>query len=110
MSYDIDLEIDTGGAAPATVCEVGNMTSNLSPMWRRALGQSLSHLDGVNCGEAVKILEPAVAHISDPANAAEYEAMNPSNGWGNHDGATQYLRDLLKACLEHPKATIRISC
>ncbi|MBR0693657.1 hypothetical protein [Bradyrhizobium lablabi] len=110
MGYDIYLKIDTGGYEPATVCEIGNMTSNLSPMWRRALGCSLSHLDLVFCSEAVKILEPAVAHISDPANAREYEAMNPANGWGNHEAATRYLSDLLAGCKEHPKATIHISC
>jgi hypothetical protein len=109
MSYDIDLKIDTGGAEKATVCDVGNMTSNLSPMWKKAIGQPLSSLSGMGCAEAIEILEPAVADISDPTKAAEYEAMNPENGWGDHPAAVRYLTDLLNACKEHPRATIYVS-
>jgi hypothetical protein len=32
VSYDIYLEIDTGGEYSATVAEVGNITRNLTPM------------------------------------------------------------------------------
>jgi hypothetical protein len=35
--------------------------------------------------------------------------MNPANGWGDYDGALEYLRDLLIACAAHPKAEIHIS-
>lgn len=110
MSYDISLEIDTGGPEPATICDIGNYTSNVSAMWRRAIGMSLSQLHGMTCKDAETILGPAVAHISDPANAAEYMAMNPKNGWGDHHGAKCYLNDLLDGCRRHPKATISISC
>lgn len=110
MSYDIDLRIDTGGEWPAVVHDVGNMTSNLSPMWMRALGRPLSSLDGMLCSAAEKLLAPAVAHLSDPANAKVYESMNPPNGWGDHEAAVRYLSDLLDGCRTHPKATIRVSC
>lgn len=108
MSYDIDLVIDTGAEEPATVCEVGNMTSNVSPMWGKALGHNLSDLDGRVAGGCVAALARAVSHMQDPANKAAYEAMNPLNGWGDRVGATRYLEDLLRACQKHPKATISI--
>lgn len=110
MSYDIYLTIDTGGPEPATVHEVGNMTSNVSGMWRLALdGISLAELHGQECGECIPLLVRAVEHMRDPANTATYEAMNPANGWGNHESATRYLNNLLNACRAHPKATIDIS-
>lgn len=109
MSYDIWLDIDTGGPEPATVCEVGNYTSNVSDMWARALGYRLGDLHDRQCAECIDDLKRAVDHILDPANRADYEAMNPSNGWGSHEGAADYLVQLLNACRCHPKATVKIS-
>lgn len=109
MSYDIDLEIDTGGPELATVYEVGNYTSNVSPMWALALGFPLRDLHGRQCGDCIADLKRAVDDILDPVNRATYEAMNPSNGWGDHEGAADYLVRLLSACRCHPKASIRVS-
>jgi uncharacterized protein (DUF2235 family) len=110
MSYDISLEIDTG--APdgewAEVVEIGNCTSNVSPMWRKALGVSLSDFHQVNAAEAAPKLADAVkAMESDPAG---YRAMNPPNGWGDYEGALAYLRKLAEACARHPKCRIWVSC
>lgn len=109
MSYDIYLQIDTGGPEPADVCDVGNYTSNVSPMWRLALGHSLADLHGRQCVDCIPALTAAVDHMRDPANLATYEAMNPSNGWGKHDSATEYLARLLEACRKHPQASIYVS-
>lgn len=108
MSYDIWLAIDTG-VREASVEEVGNMTSNVSPMWAKALGFPLGDLHGRIAGECIADLERAVSHIRHPDHRRDYEAMNPPNGWGNHDGAARYLETLLAACRDHPKTTIRIS-
>ncbi len=43
---------------------------------------------------------------SDPE---KYRAMNPPNGWGDYEGARDYLTDLLEGCLAHPKTTIYVS-
>ena len=115
MSYDAYMRIDTGGEYLATVCEIGNMTSNVSPMWRRAIsaatGQEmgLADLEGKTGAEIAPILNKALGHICDPANATEYRAMNPSNGWGDVNSAVQYLRAILDACNQHPKAMLYIS-
>lgn len=106
MSYDIWLEIDTGGPEPATVCEIGNYTSNVSGMWRDALGRSLGDYHGAPCSEAAgPILRGIERMRTDPAR---YEAMNPENGWGDYEGALKYLERLYEACTQHPKATIAI--
>lgn len=108
MSYDIYLSIDTGGAERAAIVEGRNYTSNVSPMWFTALGRPLRELNGMLAGDAIPLLEKAVAHMTDPANAEIYRRMNPPNGWGNHEGATEYLTWLLNECTRHPKATIEI--
>jgi hypothetical protein len=109
MSYDLYLMIDTGGPEPAEVADVGNYTSNVSPLWALALGKPLSEFHGAAAGSCVKTLEKAVRHMRDPANAARYRAMQPENGWGNLEGATRYLEDLLSECRRHPRAWVYVS-
>lgn len=111
MSYWVYLEIDTGapeGEWPDAV-EIGNMTSNVSPMWAKALGGvRLRDFHHVNAGEAApKLAEAVKAMEADPDG---YEEMNPPNGWGDYDGALGFLRDLAEACAKHPKCRIRVSC
>lgn len=111
MSYSVYLTVDTGGTVPAIVAEVGNIIWNAMPMYYKAFGPDLSDgfkgLHGRIAREAVIILRPAIARIED--NRAEYEEMNPKNGWGSYEGALELLRKLLAACLEHPKAQVDIS-
>lgn len=107
MSYDVWMEIDTGGPSPASVCESVNMTSNVSPMWRKALGFPLSDLEGVSGALAKASLREAIKSMED--DPEPYRAMNPSNGWGDHESALEYLRKILAMCVTHPKALIRIS-
>ena len=107
MSYDI--HVDTGGQEPFTAipADIGNYTSNVAPMWTEALGHRLADLNEKNAGDSLPALQRAVAAMeSDPA---KYEAMNPPNGWGNYEGALNYLRQLRDACAAYPKATIHIS-
>lgn len=107
MSYDVWLTIDTGGPNPALVAEIGNCTSNVSPMWADALGRSLGQYDGAIAAYALPDLRAAVACMED--DPAHYRAMDPVNGWGDYEGALDYLRRLVVACAANPKATIRIS-
>jgi hypothetical protein len=106
MSYDIWLEIDTGGDERANVCDVGNHTSNTSPMWVRALGRSLREYDGRIAGDVADELKAAIAHMH--ANPDIYESMNPPNGWGSYDSALIYLQKLWAACKAHPRTIIRM--
>jgi len=107
LSYDVYLEIDTGGDCLATVAEIGNYTSNVSGMWAHALGCSLGTLDRMAATDAIPLLESAVAHMA--THPEPYRAMEPDNGWGTYDGALGYLHKLLADCREHPKTTLRVS-
>jgi hypothetical protein len=106
MSYDIWLEIDTGEAEPYVVDEPGNCTSNVSPMWKDALGRSLGDYHGAPCSEACGPLARGVERME--AEPDRYRKMNPENGWGDYEGALDFLRRLLRACRAHPNATIQI--
>jgi hypothetical protein len=107
MRYWTYLMIDTGGPESATVAEIGNYTSNVSNMWAMALDMPLADLHEKNAGEAIPILESAIADMN--AHPGNYRAMNPPNGWGNFEGARDYLKKLLHACKENPKAFIYVS-
>jgi hypothetical protein len=107
VSYDIDLTIDTGGPDYASVFDVGNYTSNVAPMWEQALGGPLAGMHGWAASTAVPVLDRAVAAMR--AAPAAFEALNPSNGWGDYEGALAYLERLREGCVAHPKAHIRVS-
>jgi hypothetical protein len=111
VSYDISLHrvVDFGGEEPVETCveDVGNYTSNVVRMWATAIGRPLADLHGCTAGDCITELRSALAAMR--ASPDVYEAMNPENGWGDSEGARQYLSDLHDACCIHPTATIRIS-
>jgi hypothetical protein len=106
MSHDVYLEIDTGGSEPVTVFS-SNYTSNVSGMWAEALGFPLADLHGRTASDAIPDLRRAASHMAN--NPETYKAMNPPNGWGNYEGARDYLAEILGACLDNPKTTIAVS-
>ena len=108
MSYDVSLMIDTGAGDPIEAVEVGNYTRNVSPMWRDALGgKLLSEFHDAPCSEAAGPLAGAVKRME--ADPEKYRAMNPPNGWGDYEGAIDYLRRIAEACASHTKCTLWIS-
>lgn len=107
MSYDINLVIDTGGEYLASVMYVGNYTYNVAPMLAKALGFPFRDLHGRAASDCIAPLADAIARFE--RDFAEYEKLNPANGWGDAAGALDYLRALLKGCREHPKTAVRIS-
>lgn len=106
MSYDVWLEIDTGGPEPACVGEEWNHTSNVAKMWRKA-GADIAQFDGKPAGECVPVLRSAIAAML--ANEADYTPMNPSNGWGSYDSCIRFLGVVKAGFEKHPKATVRVS-
>lgn len=114
MSYDVWLEVDTGGPerAALNVLDV-NYTSNVSPMWTMALGANLGDLieenekEGRTAGRLVGLLSDAVEKMR--AEPAAFQAMNPENGWGRYEGALEFLDKIRAACEAHPLAYLRVS-
>lgn len=106
MSYDIWLEIDTGGPEPATVAQDWNYTSNCAPMWRAA-GAPLADFDGELADTCLPVLNHAIAELEN--NPDPYRAMDPENGWGSYDSLLPALRRLRDMFAAHPRATVRVS-
>ena len=107
MSYDTYMQVDTGRER-VDVDYAGNYTSNVSVMWLRALdGKLLYELEGLSGELAVPLLVAAVQYFRE--NMGEMQKLNPSNGWGNAEGALKYLESILKMCEKHPKAFLHFS-
>lgn len=110
MSYDIWLEIDTGGEERARVANSINYTSNVRPMWDLALkGLPIEHVADMHerlAGDCVGPLRAAVETMK--LDFEQFEALNPPNGWGNANGAREFLAELADMCAAHPKATVVI--
>lgn len=106
MSYDVWLEIDTGGDEPATIPGADfNYTTNCARMWRHA-GIDLRDCKGAPCSEAAGPIADAVKRMEDDPDT--YRAMNPANGWGDYEGALRFLRQIAEACAQHPKARLGV--
>lgn len=107
MSYDIWLEIDTGGPEPAVVgSDSWNYTSNCAEMWREA-GANLADFHGQPAVECIPTLRTAIQTME--ADPARFEAMNPENGWGSYATLVPRLRVLLEEFEAHPRAIVTVS-
>lgn len=102
MSYDISLY-----KGKRVKARIGNYTYNISPMYLKALGTSLLELDGVEVNIITPILLKGVEDMVN--NKEEYLKLNPENGWGNYEGALEYLQKLLAECLKFPTAKIEVN-
>lgn len=43
------------------------------------------------------------------SNPDLYKKFNPENGWGTYEGLVRFVDNYLKACLDHPAATLEVS-
>jgi hypothetical protein len=110
LSYNIQFYFDLDGPVPIPIAKRLDHTWNCAPMFRRALGgDGINDLDGKSCSKILPLLRRAVEHIAHPDNAAEYSSMNPVNGFGSHQSATQFLKDILTQSEAMPKAMIRVT-
>lgn len=105
MSYDVSLKIYTGNI-DALVVDCGNYTSNVASMFHDA-GVGLQDMHDMTCRDAAPILKKGVQAMA--ADPKKYKAMNPKNGWGDYEGALDYLKGILGACETHPLATLDVS-
>jgi hypothetical protein len=111
MSLDVYLAIgvDTGGDSPREM-EVysRNITHNVSRMWAKAgVFDALYDGGGKTAGEIAASLAAGVAHME--SNRSDYIPLNPENGWGNYEGALDFLREYAGACRDNPKAVVSVS-
>jgi len=91
MSYDGYIERDG-----EIVGELGSYTSNVGPMWSKALGCRLQDTSGWDVRTAAIVFRGAADQMRLDPEA--YEAMAPANGWGTYEGALRYLVNAADVC------------
>jgi hypothetical protein len=104
MSWDITLTEKK--CVDVEVSDVGNYTYNVSKMYGEAMGETLSYFHDMKAIDAIDLLYKGVIEMEN--NPDKYKSMNPENGWGNYEGALEYLKELLNACVKNPNATIQV--
>lgn len=110
MSWDFSMVAKLradGGFVGLSGCDA-NYTYNVSPMYYSAFGgdgiRTLNEMKGI---DAAPLISAAIRKMI--ANAMEYRAMEPANGWGSYDGALELLYQLQSWCIEFPEAYVRVS-
>jgi len=75
-------------------------------MWEEAgVKDVLYECDGKLAREMVAPLDAALELMkSDPPR---FKKHNPSNGWGDYEGAVSVLEGLLSACRKHPECVMK---
>ncbi len=125
MSYDIWLTGSMGGDGKVCIEEPGNITYNVDPMFALALDGDADR--GIQNGGDVVLRrkDPALRRFigkraGDPdvidallgavsvmeGEPEKFRALNPPNGWGDYEGAVDYMRRFCLACEQYPDATI----
>ena len=86
-----------------------NITYNLADMYYKCIDKDkgLKKLDGMNCKEALPIINNAIQDMLN--NADEYRKLNPKNGWGSYEGLLSRLQEMRNCCENNPDGIIDIS-
>ncbi|CAM6001137.1 unnamed protein product [Sphagnum balticum] len=86
------------------VIEVGSYTSNVGGMFQLALnGDRISVIDGSKASDVQVPLKKALDYML--THGSELREMNPTNGWGNYEGALKFMSDIYQASLDYPDWT-----
>lgn len=109
MSYDIELYVMSDNVRWTREDSQLNYTYNVSPMYRHVIDENegINILHGMRCADARGILETSVKRMYE--DREELETMNPTNGWGDYEGALMVLEKLLLCCRMYPSARISIT-
>jgi hypothetical protein len=89
----------------------GNITHNLGRMAAAAdLYEALWRPDDHGLTHAWQLIEPLKSGLEKLRAEPESFAIHaPSNGWGSYQGLVDFTANYLRACEEHPQASVRVS-
>ena len=108
MSYDIWATIEPAPDRFTTHLDLGNMTSNVAPMWRTAC-PTLDGLAGIDGKTGAEVSAPLGAGLRFMyKQRRKLEELNPENGWGNFPAAFRYFAAVTRAARSHPGATFHV--
>lgn len=89
--------------------EVDNYTWNVGPMYREAIPEwnGFNEWHGLRCEDvADRLLQGIIAMRQNPE---KYRKLNPSNGWGNYEGALEFLEKIEATCRKWPHLYLQVS-
>ena len=99
MSYDLRIAVKVEGLNKF-VCistpEYDKPTYNLGQMFRACMNWDYSQGEYYKCADVIKNIEHGIRELR--TNRKKYEKYNPSNGWGDLDGAIEVLESL-RTCI-----------
>lgn len=105
MSADFWLEIKIPALPePIKLCETINVTYNLGKMLRAAGFPPWDALIGAPASEAGGMLQSVADELVRAPD--KYRKFNPPNGWGNYEGALEFVTRFAAECALNPEATI----
>ena len=104
MSLDISIS-----AKREIIIYDTNVTYNLADMYYKCIDKEkgFKKLDGMNCKEALPIINRAIQDMLNNAN--EYRKLNPKNGWGSYEGLLKALQEMRNCCENNPDGIINVS-
>ena len=109
MSYFVSFSIDAGGQEPVKLSD-HNYTYNVWQMFYAVFPageRGLYYLCGKVAGDCIETLETAIVNFRN--QWGELSKYNPVNGWGNAEGALNFLESILRDCYKFPKCIIEVS-
>ena len=85
-----------------------NYTHNVTPMWKLAnIYDELYNSNGKQPEEVIEKLKKGLEDMQ--KHPEKYVPLNPLNGWGDYNGAIEFLEEVIKACENNPESEIYIS-
>lgn len=103
MSYDINVR-----RYCPDILDI-NYTSNVSPMFRLALGKGgIKQLNDLSRKECIELLQDGIKDMEE--NPETYKKLNPENGWGDYEGALDVLVKILDALQSDEESYVCIEC
>lgn len=88
-----------------------NITQNLNTMAEKAgIYKHLWRPDEIGVTKAEQLIAPLREGLERlKSNPSLYEALNPSNGWGDYSGLVGFVAGYLSACEQYPEAEVNVS-
>jgi hypothetical protein len=107
MSFGLDIETKDVDGNAVWIDVVDGHTYNLAPMWRKALPmiESTRDLDGRKCADLLTALDAGLLDAT--KNASAYEALDPTNGWGDYEGFYRIFTKFVRLCNQYPASVVR---
>lgn len=106
MSWDLYIVTEDLDGNENWIKVIDSQTYNLTDMWAKAIPflEVSRDFDGKKCEDILLDLQIAVADAE--LNWAEYEKLNPDNGWGNYGIFHQALNNLFDWCRIYPSGRL----